>query len=203
MSLPADPTATAEAVALYAAGALPPADARAFEDRLAAGWPAAAAELARTDPAVMALAAGVPAVEPPPRVRAELLARLADVPPDEPSPADQARAADALPGLLFRFADDEPFAATPYPGVAVRVLHLDRPGRRFTALLRLAPGARYPGHHHDGPEECLVLAGSLIVGGVRMRPGDYQRAAADSDHAEQWTDTGATLYLTAPVSLLG
>jgi len=34
-----------------------------------------------------------------------------------------------------------------------------------------------------------------------MKAGDYQRAEADSDHVEQWTDTGALLYLSAPADL--
>jgi len=36
-----------------------------------------------------------------------------------------------------------------------------------------------------------------------MRAGDYQRAEADSDHVEQWTDTGALVYLIGPEDLFG
>jgi putative transcriptional regulator len=177
-----------EVVALYAAGALPPDDHRAFEARLAAGWPEAEAELARMEAAVSALAADVPVVVPPAGAKEQLMARL-------PSPAG--------PGVTFRFRDDGDFAPTPYPGVSIRVLHIDRLRRQFSALMRLDAGARYPGHRHDGPEECLVLDGSVMVGDVRMRAGDYQRSEAGSDHAEQWTDTGAVVYLTAPLGMLG
>lgn len=125
------------------------------------------------DPAWKGLLAGIPAVAPPARVRAALLARIA-----EPPPA----------GFTFAFAADAEFAPVPHaPGVSARVLHVDEAAGRFTCILKMAPGARYPAHRHDGPEECVVLAGSIVVGGVRLRAGDYQRAAADTDHVEQWT----------------
>lgn len=178
-----------EVVALYAAGALPSDDHRAFEERLATGWPEAEAELARMGAAVSALASDLPVVPPPAGAKDRLLARLPSL--------------GGPPGVTFQFRDEGDFAPTPYPGVAIRVLHVDRPRRQFSAVMRLDAGARYPGHRHDGPEECLVLDGSLMVGDVRMRAGDYQRSEAGSDHAEQWTDTGAVVYLTAPLGMLG
>jgi uncharacterized protein HemY len=47
-----------------------------------------------------------------------------------------------------------------------------------------------------------VLEGELLVGGVRMKAGDYQRAEPGTAHADQWSDTGALLYITGPISLL-
>ncbi len=73
---------------------------------------------------------------------------------------------------------------------------------QLTCLKRLEPGAVYPSHPHDGPEECLVLDGEIIVGDVRMRKGDYQRAEPNSQHIEQRSETGALIYLSAPMSLL-
>jgi quercetin dioxygenase-like cupin family protein len=173
-----------ELAALYAAGALPPAEARAFEAGLTAGSAAAG-----VDAAVLALTADVPPVEPPPWLKAELLAKL---PPDP-----------ASSGLTFRFRDAGRFDPIPgAPGTYARVLHVDRRRKQFTAVLRMDPGAKYPGHHHDGAEECLVLEGELLVGDVRLRAGDYQRAEPGSDHVEQWTDVGAVLFVTAPISLL-
>lgn len=69
--------------------------------------------------------------------------------------------------------------------------------------MRLDPGAVYPAHEHDGPEECVVIAGELTVGGVRMRKGDYQRAEPGSEHVEQRSEAGALVFLTAPLSLMG
>lgn len=156
------------------------------------------------DPAVLALLAEVPTVTPPPHVRAALLAMIEEAPPPAPTPHANRLAALKLPGFAFDFAADADFQPLPVaPGVLARVLHVNQERQQFTVILKMEPGSRLPAHHHDGPEECVILDGSLITGGVRMRAGDYQRAVADSDHAEQWTDTGALLYLTAPLSLMG
>ena len=47
-----------------------------------------------------------------------------------------------------------------------------------------------------------MLEGSLWVGGVHMKAGDYQRVEAGVDHVEQWSDTGALAFITAPLELL-
>jgi quercetin dioxygenase-like cupin family protein len=191
-----DPSTAEEQAALHLAGALPDADRDAFEARLAAGWPEGEAAIQAMSTAVRTLAAAIPPVEPPPRVRDALLAAVAD-----PRAADRAAAAQ-LPGVTFRFAGDGGFVAGKSPGVWVRMLHVDRARRQFTCLLRLDPGASYPSHPHDGPEECLVLEGDVTIGGVRMRAGDYQRVESGTAHAEQRTESGALLYLTAPLTLL-
>ncbi len=196
MTAPDDRPPADEWAALYLAGALPDDERESFEARLAAGWPEADAALRDLSDAVRALADDPPAT-PPPRVRDALLAAVAD-----PRAADRAAAA-AAPGVVFRFAEDATFAPTGVPGVAIRMLHVDRRRRQFTCLLRLDPGASYPGHAHDGPEECVVLDGEVEVFGVRMRKGDYQRAEPGSAHADHRTETGALLYLTGPLSLIG
>lgn len=134
---------------------------------------------------VAQLAAAIPPVAPPHGVKTALFARL--------SPT---------PDIRFRFATDGAFAPTPHPGMSIRLLNLDRERRQFSALIRLDAGAIYPSHAHDGPEECVVLEGELRVGDVRMRPGDYQRAEPGSAHADQWSETGALLFVTGPMSLL-
>jgi quercetin dioxygenase-like cupin family protein len=133
------------------------------------------------------LAAAIEPVAPPPSVKAALFARLAAPPTDGPR---------------FRFATDGAFAPTPFPGMTIRMLNLDPARKQFSAMIRLEPGAVYPSHAHDGPEECVVLEGELLVGGVRMKAGDYQRAEPGTAHADQWSDTGALLYVTGPASLL-
>lgn len=139
------------------------------------------------DPALVGmLAAAVQPVDPPPRVKDSLFARLG--PPTG--------------GPRFRFAAAGDFLPTPFPGMSIRMLNLDPDRRQFTAMIRLEPGATYPSHAHDGPEECVVLEGELLVGGVRMTAGDYQRAEPGSEHADQWSDTGALLFVTGPASLL-
>lgn len=182
---------TDERAALFAAGALPPDEAVALEATLLTG----ADDLAAFAGVVEALAGAIPAVEPPAGAKEKLLAALGPQAGSTPVPANT--------GLFFRFAGDGEFVPTPYPGVSVRILHLDSARQQMTLLMRMEPGAAYPSHAHDGAEECIVLEGELLVGDVRMRKGDYQRAEPGSDHVEQRSETGALLYLTAPISLLG
>jgi ChrR Cupin-like domain len=167
--------------ALAAAGALTDEEAAAFAAR-----PDAAAALAAWEPAVLALTADLPPVAPPPALKDRLLAAVA------PLPA----------GYTIRQPNDSGFRPTPYPGVTVRMLHIDRLRRQFACLMRIAPGARLPHHPHAGAEECVVMEGSIRVGGVTMGPGAYQRVEAGVDHLDQWSETGATVYLNAPLELL-
>jgi hypothetical protein len=175
-----------ERAALFAVGALPPAEADPFDFATAAEF----------TPAVAALAADVPPCDPPVGLKATLLSKL-----DDPRAADKA-AARAFTGIDFAFDDPIAYKPTPFPGITMRLLTLDRDRNRFSALFRIAPGASYPSHPHDGPEECVVLSGEVRVGGVRLRAGDYQRAIPGSTHIEQRTDTGAVVFITGPISLL-
>ena len=171
-----------EVSALAAAGALPADERAAFDDR-----PESAAELASWEPAVLALAEDIPPVTPPPALKDRLLAAIARPLPD---------------GYVIRQPDDGGFRPTPYPGISVRVLHIDHALKRFACLMRVAPGACLPHHPHAAAEECIVLEGSFRVAGVTMGPGAYQRVEAGVDHLDQWSDTGATVYLNAPLDLL-
>ncbi len=134
--------------------------------------------------ALLELTAGIASVEPPAQLKAGILERIA-----------------TPKGFVFRFADNASFRPTPVAGITYQLLSRDHEHNRVTCLLRLAPGARLPAHTHPGVEECVVLEGTIIVGQTRMRAGDYQRAEADSEHLEQWTDTGALVYLSSPDDL--
>jgi len=52
-------------------------------------------------------------------------------------------------------------------------------------LLRLAPGARFPRHRHEGHEVVLVLEGSYRDSGRDFEPGDTQAMPPGSTHALQ------------------
>ena len=64
-------------------------------------------------------------------------------------------------------------------------------------LLRCEPGAVLPPHGHDRDEHVFVLEGAFIVDDVIVRAGDYQFAAADSDHAEHRSPEGCLVLVCA------
>jgi anti-sigma factor ChrR (cupin superfamily) len=77
----------------------------------------------------------------------------------------------------------------------MKVLALNRERGYVTLLLDVAPGSRFPPHHHGGDEECYVLSGSLIACGRRIEAGDFHHADAGSDHGELRTDEGCRVLL--------
>ena len=80
----------------------------------------------------------------------------------------------------------------------MKVLALNKQRRYATLLLDVAPGTRFPPHHHGGAEECYVVSGSIFTCGRRLGPGDFVHADADTDHGELWTDEGAQVILIVP-----
>jgi quercetin dioxygenase-like cupin family protein len=122
--------------------------------------------------------------EPSPSVKAKL---LADV-----------RAAETVPGFAIRWSPDDDWVPHPVPGIRMKVLSINRRNGYATLLLDVAPGTRFPAHHHDGDEECYVLSGSVHTLGRRLGPGDFLHADAGTDHGELWTDEGARVLLVVP-----
>jgi quercetin dioxygenase-like cupin family protein len=100
-------------------------------------------------------------------------------------------------GFLFVGSADNGFEPTGFEGIEARRLFVDHDHDRVTMLVRMKPGARYPGHVHAAAEECYVLAGDLHVGDRRMHAGDYQRAEPGSTHPVQSTDEGCVLLLVS------
>jgi anti-sigma factor ChrR (cupin superfamily) len=101
-------------------------------------------------------------------------------------------------GFSFRFATDADWLPHPVAGIRMKVLALNRAGGYATLLLDVAPGARFPAHHHAGAEECYVLSGSLYTCDRRMTAGDFLHADAGTDHGELWTDEGCRVLLVVP-----
>jgi len=128
---------------------------------------------------------------PRPDVRQRLMSRL-----DE--------AATALPaGFSFRLHSDQDWQPHPVPGILMKVLAMNKQRGYATLLLDVAPGARFPAHHHGGDEECYVISGSLVACGRRIGAGDFHHADAGSDHGELWTEEGCrVLLVVAPEDYL-
>ena len=126
------------------------------------------------------LAASVAGEVPGAQVRARLLAQIAP-----PIPA----------GFAVRTAAQQDWQPHPVPGIRMKVLSINRERGYATLLLDVAPGTRFPEHHHSGDEECYVVSGSVFSIGRRFEAGDFLHADAGTEHAELWTDEGATVLL--------
>ena len=80
-------------------------------------------------------------------------------------------------------------------GVEKKTLYRDPDAGTESYLLRLAPGARCPAHHHAMIEECVVMEGELRIGDLHVAKGDYHIAVPGSDHPDVWSDVGTLLYI--------
>ncbi|MFM2397912.1 MAG: hypothetical protein RL341_69 [Pseudomonadota bacterium] len=78
-------------------------------------------------------------------------------------------------------------------GIQIKVLN--ETGGIMSYLLRLAPGAVIPPHHHPVDEECIVLEGDLLIGDLLVPAGGFHMARKGVPHARITTTTGATIYL--------
>lgn len=109
-----------------------------------------------------------------------------------------AREAAVPAGFVFQFAADEDWLPYPIPGIRMKVLALNERSGYATLLLDVAPGVRFPAHHHAGAEECYVISGSIHTLGQRLGAGDFVHADAGTDHPELWTEEGARVLLVVP-----
>ncbi len=196
-----------EAAALYAAGAMTPAEAAAFESRL--GDADAATDVAALSPVVEELLRTVEPIQPPDAVRTRLMARIADEREHAAPPAAAEkqqvwkhwRDDAAASHLVIQNAMQTGWEETDIAGIAVRRLSVDRERNQTTMLVRMAAGTGYPSHIHDGPEECLVLEGDLRAGdGPHLRAGDCPRMGPGSRHGYQSTDGGCLLLIVSSLS---
>ena len=81
------------------------------------------------------------------------------------------------------------------PGIECKLLATDTERHRVSMLVRLAPGASYPGHTHAGFEELHLLDGELWIDERKLLPGDYYDAAPGTGDDRVWSETGCTCVL--------
>jgi len=101
-----------------------------------------------------------------------------------------------LPPLASRFVEVAglPWDKTRFPGVETKTLLVDRDTGVFTALMKMAPGAKLPDHEHVLIEQTYVLEGSLVCGEGECKAGDYVWRPAGSRH-EAWGGAQGGLML--------
>ncbi len=169
-----------EQAALYALGMLGPEEDAAFERCMRIG-----AEVRAFQSVVSQLTLAVNPVQPPASLKERLLARIGghtDV------------TFDAAGGLTF-VKSTEGIWQEIAPGILSKTLSFDQKSRRATALLQVAPGARYAPHRHTEAEEFYVLEGGCRFEGREMRAGDYHRAEPGSVHTDTSSDDGCLLLV--------
>ena len=132
---------------------------------------------------------------PPASLKARILASL-DA-PEAPAPPGLPGARAVAPGIEAVLVADAPWLSSPVPGIEYKVLHRDEERRSTTRLLRFRAGARYPSHRHGGVEEVFVLAGSVTLNGVLLRPGDYCRAEAGTPEPVAYSDEGGMAIIVS------
>jgi len=80
-------------------------------------------------------------------------------------------------------------------GIECKLLAADRARHRISMLVRLAPGASYPGHTHAGIEELHLLDGELWIDQRKLYPGDYNYGAPGEHDERVWSEAGCTCVL--------
>ena len=180
--------------ALYALGALEEDEAREFEEHLAAGCAACAAELREFETVARDLCLAAPEAEPPAGVRARLLALVSE----ERGGTGPNLPGDDASGFLVLRAGEGRWHPTDDAGVSFKLLYADRERGTITTLVRMEPGSRIRSHRHLGVEQCLVLEGDVRSGAIGMTAGDFNCSLPGSVHEELVSDNGALLLLVSP-----
>ncbi len=127
------------------------------------------------------LAHGVAPVRPPGKIKQALLERI----------DAESRPAAAPRGWRFDSAHRaEGWLTMPFPGVKMKELS-DNPGQNAAlVLIEIAPGARFPDHEHEFPDEGIILSGDAINGGRLLQAGDYYFADVGSKHMDTVSPSG-------------
>jgi anti-sigma factor ChrR (cupin superfamily) len=164
-----------------AIGALDLDERKRLQARLDALTPQQRSEVAGLYDAMTPVALTLPQQEPPAHVRPHVLA------------------AARKPVRYTVWAVDAVWIDTGLPGIRARVLAVDKARSLVTLVIRAEPGAVYPPHGHHGPEECLVLSGSLVIDGRVLRAGDFHHADEDSQHGEITTTEGVEALIVGAI----
>ena len=181
-----------ELAALHAVGALDGVEAREFEAALTSAEGDAQADVRRMNNTAAALAHARSAPLPA-NLKAKVMARVR-----------QPRRVEMSPASFFTITHDGgQWQALPVPGVRMKELTADPRRGTSVRLYELAPGTRFPHHHHSGPEECFVLSGDFHVEGRVLHAGDFHHAEEHTDHGESYTVGGCRLLVMATTADYG
>ncbi len=133
--------------------------------------------------AASVLAESIAPVLPAPSLKNRLMTRIAQF--EQLKPAADVR------------RNDDNWAPSGVPGVAIKPLFTDQSTLTSTMLVRMDPGVRYPAHTHQGAEQCMVLEGDIGWGGLVYEAGDFLVMGDGSHHPEIHTVHGSLLLLVS------
>lgn len=168
----------------YLLGWMTPTDFRAFQENLKS-CQARQELLGDYQQVVGLLGEQIPEIEPPPSIKSKLFAKIAA---NEAGAAMPAMAAGVLPSNALEWVKNKTWRETPWPGVRLHTLFVDKTAKNRGLLLNIAPGAQYPAHRHAGPEHFFLLQGDLHVSDrlaentETLKAGDFQTSPAGSEH---------------------
>lgn len=186
---------TQERLALFALGALSPEEARILAEQIANDC-ALQAEAESFQSVAAELAFAVEEASPSPKVRNQLLARIAEE-------STSANIKNAVPYQApqqshYDVLSHEGEWENMYPGIFCKTLFIEPTNGYVTTLMKLEPGAKLPNHHHRGAEQCLVIAGEIAMNNRQYKAGDFTVALAGSDHIDLISTNGGMVLLVSP-----
>jgi len=79
------------------------------------------------------------------------------------------------------------------PGIERKLLW--ERGTASSCMIRVAPGTSFRAHGHAIDEECVVLEGSLQIGDVLLRAGDFHVGVSGIDHPAVSSVDGCLCFL--------
>lgn len=83
--------------------------------------------------------------------------------------------------MLLKKSAGREWAPTDHPGIERSLFRNNEAGGR-SSFVRLKQGSRFPKHAHHGTEEVVVIAGTVLLGGDPMEPGDYAFTSPGEEH---------------------
>lgn len=175
-----------ELAALYVTGAMTPDERRRFDEHLATGCAACSAAIRRLASVAKALSL--------PEAGTDFSTSV------EMAKIGESLAQDASGSVQVVRAGETAWQDTPFDGVAMRVLHVDRPRGQYTALIRMNPHAVCPEHQHREHSQCLVVEGDLYVGEHHLQPGDFAFTGAGVPHDARAGDQGCLACVIEPLN---
>ena len=100
--------------------------------------------------------------------------------------------------MLVNKAADRAWTSTGVEGIERSLFRNNDTGGR-SSVVRLVAGTRFPRHAHHGTEEVVVLAGTVIIGGAQLEPGDYLFTSPGEEH-DVLAVTDASIFVSSQKS---